>query len=526
MNLIKTSDELFTFVIDRKIAFWGAGEYCAYVLNAIIEKDMLYNIECIFVSDDFLVNNPRYMCGKTVTTIMEYEKYGKPDIIIAVSEMINIPILETLKNHGICPVAQISKELISDLRKKCKNPFADLIKYRSPGVECNDEIAHQYIDALFNFRSHAADFVYSTHEPFALKTGDPKLLVYYLPQFYSFQENDEWWGRGFTEWNNVTRAIPHFTGHYQPQLPIDVGFYDLENPKVMKRQINLAKNYGIYGFCFYYYWFSGTKLLQKPIEMFLRDKSLDFPFCLFWANHTWTKTWTDESINERSVLVEQKYLDDDPQKFISDMLLFLKDPRYITINNAALLIVYKTKEIPNLHNTVQIWRETAKKEGKIDLYLAEVKMFECNEDVLNDGFDEYVEFLPNGYEAVDITNTVDFIHPSCKNKIYSYKQMTDNYKRYTSPNVMRSVVTSWDNTPRLFTNSSIYYGSSPILYQEWLTNVIQSSRILRGERDNYIFINAWNEWAEGAHLEPDRRYGYAYLQATANAIKSARLENE
>src|SRR5262249_41877792 len=153
---------------------------------------------------------------------------------------------------------------------------------------------------------------------------------------------------------------------------------------------------------------------------------------------------------------------------------------------AALLIVYMTKEIPNLHQTVQIWRETAKKNGGIDLHLARVKMHDCNENVLDDGFDEYVEFSPRSMETIDMTNTLDFIHPKCNNKIYSYKQLTESYLQYTSPKVMRSVCTSWDNTPRMLTNSTIYYGSTPQLYQEWLTNVIIASRKLRGEKDNLV----------------------------------------
>jgi len=524
MDFIKTNEELISLVKNKKIAFWGAGEYCAYVLNALAEKDMLHNVECIFVSDDFLGSNPGYICGKAVTTILEYEKFGRPDIVIAVSEVSSKPILKLLESNGISPVAHITGELVFDLKRKCKNPFADLFKHTPQRVVENADLTAKYINDLFDQRGRTADFEPPAQETLKLESRDPKLLAYYLPQFYTFQENDEWWGRGFTEWSNVTRAVPHFCGHYQPQLPIDVGFYDLENPKVMKRQIELAKKYGIYGFCFYYYWFSGKKLLHKPIEMFLRDTSLDFPFCLFWANHTWTKTWANDLVNDRSVLVEQKYHDEDPRQFISDILPLLKDPRYIKINNAALLIIYSVKEIPKLQQVVRTWRETAKKEGNIELYLVEVKMFNSNENKLTDGFDEYMDFLPNGAEAFDITNTVDFIHPSCKSKVFSYKQMTENYKHFTSPQVLRCVVTAWDNTPRLFTNSRIYHGSTPLLYQQWLTNVIAASRKLRGEADNYIFINAWNEWAEGAHLEPDRRYGYAYLQATANAIKNARQE--
>ena len=520
-NVIKTRDELLSCIGTGNIALWGAGKYCAYVLDDVIRNEMLHNIKCIFVSDNLLVNNPMYVCGLPVTTIIEYEKYGKPNIVLAVSEAVSIPILEFLNHAGIYPVAQISNELVAILRTVCKNPFIDLLNYSIPKEVDSINKADLYIDALFQNRNNTNEFVYHSNEPLILKHDDPKLLAYYLPQFYTFDENDEWWGRGFTEWSNVTRSTPQFIGHYQPQLPIDVGFYDLENPKIMKRQIELAKYYGIYGFCFYYYWFSGKKLLHKPIEMFLENKSLDFPFCLFWANITWTKTWVHDSLNERSVLAEQKYLDKDPQRFISDILPFLKDSRYIKINGAALLIVFVTNEIPRLKQTVQLWRKEAQKEG-INLYLAKVKMIDCDESVLDDDFDEYVEFLPQGIDAMDITSTIDFIHPLCKNRVYSYEYMTNNYKRYKSSQVMRSVFTAWDNTPRLLTNSSIYYQSTPQMYQEWLTNVILTSKKLRGEKDNYIFVNAWNEWAEGAHLEPDRRYGYAYLQATANAIKEVR----
>jgi lipopolysaccharide biosynthesis protein len=370
------------------------------------------------------------------------------------------------------------------------------------------------------------DFKTITNEPYQRNLNDPKLIAYYLPQMHPTPENDAWWGRGVTEWNNVSRAVPQFVGHYQPRLPGELGFYDLRLKENLKRQIELAKMYGIYGFSWYYYWFDGKRLLDKPLDMFLHDSSLDFPFCLCWANESWTKGFFGSS---KEIIMKQSTTEDSYRDFIKDAIKYLKDNRYIEIQGKKVLIVYKPHSVPNSKQILNYWREYCKENGVKGLYIIGCWTGNEKNDILELGFDAEAEFQPGSlYPYNDkINSTIPFVNTKFVGDIYSYQKIVEEKiysKNFLKEKMYNAVMPMWDNTPRRNSRGNvIFHGSSPALYKKWLRDIIKHYRNDCVLDDNIIFINAWNEWGEGAYLEPDRYYGYAYLEATKNAIEEERL---
>ena len=389
---------------------------------------------------------------------------------------------------------------------------------------------NDFINYILNHQKDRSNFVQITKEPYKRKENDPKLVAFYLPQFHSFPENDRWFGRGFSEWSNSSKALPQYIGHYQPHLPIDTGFYNLETTEIMKRQIELAKMYGIYGFSFYYYWFSGHKVMEKPIEMFLADKSLDMPFFMFWANEPWTKLWGDGGQNE--ILFEHEINDGDDVKFMNDILPYMKDKRYIKIDNKPLLVIYNPEryELKKLTNFIVGIRQIAKENGFSDLYIMMPRKAQIPKEKMQSTLDKYkldaiIEFLPHNisyqeykpkFEKVankkflgEIYDVEDYV----KNKKYIYK---------TDCKVFKGLYPNWDNTARKCYTGSWIFQSTPKLYKAWLKDIINWTKENNSKAEQFIFINAWNEWAEGAHLEPDQKYGYAYLQETKDALEETK----
>jgi 2-polyprenyl-3-methyl-5-hydroxy-6-metoxy-1,4-benzoquinol methylase len=350
-----------------------------------------------------------------------------------------------------------------------------------------------------------------------LKQKPVKLICFYLPQFHAIPENNEWWGDGFTEWTNVQPAQPQFAGHYQPHVPGELGYYNLLDPAVQRRQVDLAKLYGIEGFCFYLYWFGGKRLLETPTENYLNDKSLDLPFCLCWANENWSRRWDGL---DNDILISQHHSAEDDLAFIEYISKYLKDSRYIRVDGKPLLLVYRPSLLPSTKETVKRWRKWCRDNGVGEIYLAYTQSFDTI-DPIEYGFDAAIEFPPNNMAPPLITKDVPDRSPTFAGQIYHWGIFPQRSKNYQEPayTLFRGVNPSWDNTARKKTNGTILYGSSPLGYQQWLFNAIEDTVKRFPKHDQrLVFINAWNEWAEGAHLEPDQRYGYAYLQATRDAL--------
>lgn len=366
-------------------------------------------------------------------------------------------------------------------------------------------------------------YVPITEDPYNRAEGDSKIIAYYLTQFHPDKHNEEWWGRGVTEWDNVARAVPQFVGHYQPRLPGELGFYDLRIKENMLRQIELAEMHGVYGFSFYYYWFDGERLLEKPIEMFLEDESLDFPFSLCWANENWTKRFDGTN---SGILMEQPKSLESYKNVIHDMVRFLKDKRYITVQGKKLLTVYRPALMPEPDKVIQYWREYCLEKGIGELYIIAVKENMVELDLLGIGYDAISEFHPGTVytKLKNITHDIDYIRSDFSGEVFDYKDLVENQKyfKYNLPKLYRAVMPMWDNTARRNNKGMIFQGATPALYKQWLKDVILEGENRSDLDDQMVFINAWNEWGEGAYLEPDKKYGYAYLQATKEAVEESR----
>jgi len=347
-----------------------------------------------------------------------------------------------------------------------------------------------------------------------------KLIAFYLPQFHPIPENDEWWGKGFTEWANVSKAVPQFVGHYQPHLPGELGFYDLRVPEVIARQVELARKYGIYGFAFHYYWFNGRRLLEKPMDTFIANKGIDFPFCICWANENWTRRWDGQ---ENELLIAQAHTAESDVRFIQDIVPIIQDQRYIRVNGRPLLIVYRPDILPNVMETVKLWRETCRNLGIADPYLVAAQTFKF-ENPNSVGFDAAVEFPPHTTLPLHhLNHALDILNPKYEGNVVSYPDFVDRASVDGDPpyKVFKTVFPSWDNEARKPGRGFTFAFSSPSVYQKWLRRACELTMSKEKDPDKrLVFINAWNEWAEGTHLEPDRHYGYAQLEATAQALRS------
>jgi glycosyltransferase involved in cell wall biosynthesis/2-polyprenyl-3-methyl-5-hydroxy-6-metoxy-1,4-benzoquinol methylase/ACT domain-containing protein len=377
-----------------------------------------------------------------------------------------------------------------------------------------------YVPAVITQKRHPGD-IEGEYVPLLkaspLEQKPVKLICFYLPQFHAIPENNEWWGEGFTEWTNVQPAQPQFEGHYQPHVPGELGYYNLLDPAVQRRQVELAKLYGIEGFCFYFYWFGGKRLLEAPIENYLNDKDLDLPFCLCWANENWSRRW--DGLDSEILMAQQHSVEDD-LAFIQHVSQYMRDPRYIRINGKPLLLVYRPSLLPSAKETASRWRDWCRVNGLGEIYLAYTQSFEAV-DPAKYGFDAAIEFPPNNSAPPNVTDSVTPMGDNFGSTVYDWRVFVERSEHYKQQpyTLFRSVCPSWDNTARRQNRGTVFLNSTPALYQRWLENAIRDTEAHRPDPDErLIFVNAWNEWAEGAHLEPDARYGYAWLQATRNAL--------
>lgn len=347
-----------------------------------------------------------------------------------------------------------------------------------------------------------------------------KVICFFLPQFHPIPENDEWWGKGFTEWRNVMRARPLFPGHVQPRLPADLGYYDLRVAAVREQQAELARQAGIHGFCYYHYWFGGRRLLERPVDEMIASGRPDMPFCLCWANENWSRRW-DGSENE--LLIEQTYNDSMAGHLIESLMPAFRDPRYITVDGKPLFLVYHAKMLDNPRRSTTLWREEARKRGIDDLYLCRMNTF-CQYGLEDDpgrlGFDASVEFPPHGCSTAGLSDLLLGGRTLTPGAIYDYDQVVHASVHRADPQfkLFRGVMPGWDNTARKPGAPTIYFGATPDKYRRWLIEMLRWTASRHQGDERLVFINAWNEWAEGAYLEPDEHFGSRYLQATAGAI--------
>jgi glycosyltransferase involved in cell wall biosynthesis len=362
-----------------------------------------------------------------------------------------------------------------------------------------------------------SDHYVSLHRGLAPDNLPVRLIAFYLPQFHAIKENNEWWGEGFTEWTNVKPARQEFVGHHQPHVPDELGYYNLLDRDVQRRQIELAKLYGVGGFCFYYYWFGGKRLLEQPIENYLADASLDHPFCLCWANENWSRRWDGL---DSQILIAQQHSPEDDLEFAADVARYLRDPRYIRIDGKPLLVVYRPSLLPSALDTSKRWRDWFRQEGIGEIYLAYTQSFEA-EDPRKYGFDAAIEFPPNNSAPPNITSEVVPLNSSFGGTVYDWSVFPERSRNYKKSDyrLFRSVCPSWDNSARRKNRGTVFLNSTPEAYQEWLENAVADTcQNTPSPDERLVFVNAWNEWAEGAHLEPDQKYGYAWLDATRKAL--------
>ena len=365
-----------------------------------------------------------------------------------------------------------------------------------------------------------------------------KTIAFYLPQYHAIPENDEWWGKGFTEWTNVKKSKPLFDNHYQPEVPLNNDYYNLLDEEVQQRQSELALKYGVDGFCYYHYWFEGKLLLEKPMENMLKNSKVRIPFCVCWANESWARTWDGA---ETKILIKQNYSESESEwkSHFEYLLPFFKDERYIKDRNRPMLLLYKPALILNCAEMMEYWNKLAIENGFDGIFWGYQHPSGFLADLSKCPFDFAVEFEP-AYTTLQIDKETNKLskgqkiiygvkHPKWLYKkikriilklprIYDYDEVWNRIlaRQPETPISMPGAFTAWDNTPRRGIDANVYYEATPEKFKKYIfERVKRAKEIYHAE---YLFINAWNEWAEGAHLEPDEKNGYGYLEALKNAM--------
>src|SRR5712692_10341717 len=354
-----------------------------------------------------------------------------------------------------------------------------------------------------------------------IRKASARLIAFYLPQFHPIPENDCWWGKGFTEWTNTANAKPLFRGHYQPHVPADLGFYDLRVPETRLAQAELAQEHGIEAFCYYHYWFAARQILERPFNEVLKTREPDFPFCLCWANETWSGRWHGYP---SKVLIEQTYPgpDDDVRHFYA-LLEAFSDDRYIRVDGKPVFIVYNPHQLPEPRRTTDCWRDLAHKEGLKGLYL--VGSWNEPWTPRENGFDAATTRKPLHPAALGVLKGTRKLRRLLRrllgypSDVYSYKKILPYLlmPEASKPNIHPSVISNWDNSPRCGVRGLILHGSTPELFRQHLRATLKQVSFKPLEH-RLVFIKSWNEWAEGNHLEPDLRFGRAWLEVVKEEV--------
>lgn len=350
--------------------------------------------------------------------------------------------------------------------------------------------------------------------------ANPKVFAFYLPQFHAIPENDEWWGKGFTEWTNVKKATPLFKGHNQPRIPLNDNYYNLMDPSTFAWQVDLAKKYSIDGFCFYHYWFNGKLLLEKPLEMYREHPEWDLPYCFSWANEPWARTWDGQNTN---VLMPQTYAGmDDIRNHFNYMLPFFKDNRYIKIDNKPVYVLYRTNSITYLDEMIEEWTRLAIAEGWNGIYFVEtLSTFQSSK--IKTSIQSSVYFEP-AYSFAKMSKfekcimKIKKIIKICPVKgLCDYNDVWNNLlkKEVHDTTKWGGAFLDWDNTARKGVNGCTYSKVSPVLFEKYFSKLYRKSK---SSGSPYIFVNAWNEWCEGTYLEPDVKNEYGFLEAIKRVV--------
>lgn len=355
---------------------------------------------------------------------------------------------------------------------------------------------------------------------------DTRAIAFYLPQFYPIPENDRWWGDGFTEWRNVVRCKPRFSWHPQPHLPADLGYYDLRVPEVRAAQAQLAREHGVHGFCYYHYWFTGGRLLERPFDEVLSTGEPDLPFCICWANEPWRRNWDGRS---GDVLMPQDHNHDDDLDHIRWLCDAFKDSRYTRVQGKPLLLIYRVSLLPDAQKTIALWREEADRLGIGEIYVCRVESMRGERDEPQQhGCDAAIEFSPDWtcQPVAKPSNPVGrairklgLAGAYSRNRVVDYGEFADRMIAKPDPAYTRfpCVTPMWDNSARRAKGATILRGSTPQRYEAWLRSAVDRARSA-DLPEPIVFINAWNEWAEGCHLEPCEKWGRAYLEATRRVL--------
>ncbi|MBX9742872.1 MAG: glycoside hydrolase family 99-like domain-containing protein [Chthoniobacterales bacterium] len=400
--------------------------------------------------------------------------------------------------------------------------------------QCDSEVItpsqdnNEILDPVFAIkdRNHYINLSKEKDDSGIIDVADcPRLIAIYLPQFHEIKENNEWWGKGFTEWTNTKRGLSFYDNHYQPHEPhSNIGYYDLDDETVLEKQASLAQQYGIYGFCYYYYWFDKKRLLQKPIDRLLKTGKPNFPFCFCWANENWTRTWDGGATD---ILIEQKHSVENDEQFILDLIPAFSDPRYIKVNKKPLVIIYRPILLPDIKATTEHWRKMCREANVGEIYLAYMRSFEMF-NPCEYGFDAAIQFPPANIPATNLSSNIRLhTEKEFSGYIYDVKEMVEYYSSEEAPfPLVRSVCPSWDNTARRMERATSWIHATPANYYNWLCNALEATKKSFEKEERFVFINAWNEWGEGCHLEPDKKYGYAWLNATKRALMSSQFQSE
>lgn len=354
-----------------------------------------------------------------------------------------------------------------------------------------------------------------------------RAIAFYLPQYHPIPENDKWWTPGFTEWTNVARQRPLFKGHYQPHLPADIGFYDLRLPETRDHQASLAQQYNISGFCYYHYWFHGKRLLERPLEEVISTCKPDFPFCVCWANHSWTRSWIGD---DKGMLLEQTYSPEDDLNHAKYLSCLFSDARYIKIDGRPLFLIYRPHDLPSPKRTLECFSNSYKEKAGVSPYFVAVDAHCVRNDFLSQGFDAVLAFTPqlgvSGPDAFVDSRSFSKLKRNIGHRVFSgtLKLFDERTERSKMEQISRaypfipSCFVGWDNSPRRGREGIVYVNSSPDLFEEFFRLAVQNAK-KHPHKHGLVFINAWNEWAEGNHLEPDLKYGHAYLKACQKVLK-------